>query len=254
MRVIAALTVALVAVVICTPAHGQGGGAKGAAEGPPAGWERTRKEVRDLQFAGNEIKAIAIMERIVADHPGFAEGHARLGGAHEGAARALAPTNPAAARRHFEMAATHLRHAFERGGGEYPDATIRGLIDLYEYALPDPQKWKATVREALERYPAEPAAHWYNVQLILQEDRISDLGVAFRTARAAVPPAADPRLEYASLLISRAEKESGSAARTLIVREALAIADEVVKNNSTDRNVRTKADAIRKDAARLPVK
>lgn len=80
----------------------------------------------------------------MAAHPRFAEGHARLGGAHESVARAVAQKDRALAGRHFELAATHLRHAFEMGGGEYPDATIRGLIDLYEYALPNPDTWKAT--------------------------------------------------------------------------------------------------------------
>jgi hypothetical protein len=208
--------------------------------------------MRELTLVGEDLKAIAIVEPIVAAHPRFAEGHARLGGAHEGAARALARTDRALAAKHFELAATHLRHAFELGGGEYPDATIRGLIDLYEYALPQPETWKATVLDALARYPAEPVSHWYGITLLIREGRVADLDAAFRRARVALP-AGEPRLEYASLLVQGlAAKTSLPTLRAAYVREALALADDAVKANPSDRAVRQKADGVREDVARLP--
>lgn len=223
-----------------------------APAGPPPDWERTKERMRELTLAGEDLKVIAIVEPIVAARPRFAEGHARLGGAHEGAARALARTDRALAGKHFELAAMHLRHAFELGGGEYPDATIRGLIDLYEYALPQPEMWKATVRDALARYPAEPVSHWYGITLLIREGHVADLDAAFRRARVALP-AGEPRLEYASLLVQGlAAKTSLPTLRAAYVREALALADDAVKANPSDRAVRRKADGIREDVARLP--
>jgi hypothetical protein len=244
--------VALAAILSGPPALAQT--VKGPGTGPPPDWPRTKDQIRELTFAGEDAQVVAIMEKIVAAHPGFAEGHARLGGAHESVARAVARKDRALAARHFETAALHLRHAFERGGGEYPDATIRGLIDLYEYALPSPEKWKATVLDALVRYPAEPAAQWYGVQLVLREGRIGELDAALRKARAALPPAADPRLEYASLLTSLAQKNAQPAVRAALVREALSLVDDVIKKNPADRIVRRKADAIKEDLAGIKSK
>jgi hypothetical protein len=223
------------------------------AASPPPDWEKTKAQIRELTFAGENQKVIAIVEPIVAARPRFAEGQARLGGAHESLARVLARKDPERALKHFELAATHLRQAFELGGGEYPEATIRGLIDLYDYAMPRPETWKATVLDALARYPGEPAAHWYGIQLILREARVADLDAAFRTARAALP-AAEPRLDYASFLVGLAEKNSQPAVRTALVREALALADDAVKKDPGDRIVRRKADAIKEDAARVQPK
>ncbi len=247
----ARLVITLVlSAILAGPVAAQAPSARGQGTALPD-WERTKAQIRELTFAGQDAKVIAIAEKIVAAHPGFAEGHARLGGAHESVARAVAQKDRALAGRHFEMAATHLRHAFALGGGEYPDATIRGLIDLYDYALPNPDTWKATVLDALARYPAEPVAHWYGVQLILRDGRIAELDAAFRRARAALPPAADPRLEYASLLTGLAQKHARPEVRAALAREALSLVDEVVKQNPSDRIVRRKADAIKEDLAGL---
>jgi len=250
-----ALMIALAVLPASSPAQTTAGGGKTATApaGPPPDWERTKARMRELTLVGEDLKAIAIVEPIVAAHPRFAEGHARLGGAHEGAARALARTDRALAAKHFELAATHLRRAFELGGGEYPDTTIRGLIDLYEYALPSAEKWKATVLDALARYPAEPVSQWYGTELVIREGRIADLDGAFRRARVALP-AGEPRLEYASLLVALAARNVPPAARTAVVREALALADDAVKGSPSDRAVKRKADGVREDVARLPPK
>jgi hypothetical protein len=250
----ASLLIAVTAVLPGSPARAQAvQGKTAAAARPPADWDRTKAQFRELQFVGEDLKVIAIAERIVAAHPGFAEGHFRLGGAHENVARGLARTDRARATRHFEIAATHLRRAFELGGGEYADATIRGLIDLYEYALPNAETWKATVLAALARYPAEPAAHWYGVQLVLREGRGANLDATFRNARIALP-SAKSRLEYASLLVGLARDHAQPAVRTALTREAVALADEAVKKSPSDRSVRREADAIREDVRRLQQK
>ena len=221
--------------------------------GPPPDWEKTKAQIRELTFAGESQKVIAIVEPIVAARPRFAEGHARLGGAHESVARAVARKDPELALKHFDLAVTHLRHAFELGGGEYPESTIRGLIDLYDYPVPRPEMWKATVIDALARYPGVPAAHWYGIQLILREGRVADLDAAFRNARGALK-AAEARLDYASLLVGLAERSAEPAVRSALVREALALADAAVKSSAGSRSIQRQADAIKADAARLQPK
>lgn len=234
-------------------AAGQSTSAKPQPPAPaPPGWERTKTQLQDLVLAGDSVKAIAIAEKIVAAHPRFGEGHARLGGAHEMAARDLARSNVDAALKHLDLAELHLRHAFELGGGEYPEATIRGLIDLYEYARPSETRWKAAVNETLARYPGEPVAHWYGVQLLLRENRVKDLDASFRAARAALT-SAEPRVDYASLIIGLA-RDAQPAVKTALIKEAVAIADEVSKGHPGDRVLRRKADLIREDAARLQPK
>jgi hypothetical protein len=89
------------------------------------------------------------------------------------------------------------------------------------------------------------------VQLLLREGRSAELDGAFRRARAALPAAAAPRLEYASLLVSLARDQTAPAVQTALVREALALADEAVKKNSGDRSARRAADAILEDVVRL---
>ena len=153
----------------------------------PPGWDATTARLMDLELDGKLEERVAILGPFVVKYPLFADGHARLGGAHETVAGALMRTDPTRARARFEIAATHLRRAFELGGGNYPDATIRGLIDLYEYALPSPDKWKATVLDALERYPAQPVSHWYGLRLLLRDGRAAELGPALKSARVAVP-------------------------------------------------------------------
>lgn len=149
--VVGALITAISAMPVTRPAHAQDKGSATAAAGPPPDWARTKEQMRELTFAGENAKVIAMAEKIVAAYPRFAEGHARLGGAHESLAFTLVRTDRATAIRHVELAEKHLRHAFELGGGEYPEATIRALIDIYEDRLPRPEKWKATVLEALKR-------------------------------------------------------------------------------------------------------
>lgn len=223
-----------------------------AASAPaPPDWAVTKERLRDLTLAQKSEDAVALAESVVAKYPRFAEGLARLGGAHEGVARELARTDPATARVRFEAAATYLRRAFDLGGGEYPDATIRGLIDLYDYALPNPAQWKATVQEAVARYPTQPVSHWYALQLLLREQRFAEVGTRLTAARAALPATPpDARLEFASLLVSLAERSPTAAVRAALSGEALALADDTLKAHPADRFGR-RATSIKEDVARL---
>ncbi|HJR58628.1 MAG TPA: hypothetical protein VJ813_04500 [Vicinamibacterales bacterium] len=248
MKILLASLVAL--ATLSSPAQAQNRGNTTGGSAAPADWSRTKDQIRELTFAGDDAKVIATVEPIVAKYPRFADGHARLGGAHESLARALVRTDRARATRHFEIAAKHLRQAFELGGGEYPDATIRALIDLYEYALPNPATWKATVLESIKRYPAEPAAHRYGVQLMIRESGMRDLDAAFGNARTALS-SRKPRLEYASLLVGLAREYAETDLGAALAREALSLADEALKKYPNDRTVRREAEAIREDLKRL---
>jgi hypothetical protein len=229
-------------------------GARRSPQAVPPDWEKTSARIRELVFAGKEQEIVGIVQPLVEKYPQFAEGHFWLGSAHENMARALARTDPARALSLFETAATDLRHAFDLGGGEHRDATIRGLIDLYDYALRHPDSWKATILEAVSRFPAEPAAHWYHAQLLLRERRTGDLDGAFRTARAGLPAEPpDARLEYASLLVGLAEKNTAPDSRSKLSAEASALAVETLERHPSDRYGR-RAQSIKEEAARLPPK
>ena len=217
----------------------------------PPGWDATAAQLMDLELAGKLEERVAIVEPFVVKYPLFAEGHARLGGAHETVARGLMRTDPTRARARFEIAATHLRRAFDLGGGRYPDTTIRGLIDLYEYALPSPDKWKATVLDALARYPAQPVSHWYGLQLLLRDGRAAELGPALKSARLAVPSTpSDARLELAELIVALAKKTTSTEARATLATEALAFADETLAAHPND-GLGPRVASIKEEAGRL---
>ena len=217
----------------------------------PPGWDAATARLMDLELDGKLEERVAILEPFVAKYPDFADGHFRLGAAHETVARSLMRTDPTRARARFEIAATHLRRAFDLGGGKYPDATIRGLIDLYEYALPSPDKWKATVLDALARYPAQPVSHWYGLQLLLRDGRAAELGPALKSARLAVPSTSSgARLELAELIVSLAKKATSPEVRATLTREALALADETLAAHPND-GLGPRVASIKEEGGRL---
>ena len=216
----------------------------------PPDWTATFERMMELARTGKHEEWVALAEAVVAKYPGFADGHSALGGAHEDAARQLMRTDPQRARSRFEMAATHLRRAFELGG-EHPGTTIRGLIDLYDYALPSSTVWKATILDAVKRYPTVPEAHWYFLQLLLREGRIPEIDAALLSARKALPQAPETRLDFANLLVGLAEKASSPMVRAKFSTEALAFANEVLKTHPTGSFAR-RAAALKEQVSLLP--
>lgn len=160
-------------------------------------------------------------------------------------------TNPTLAAARLETAASYYRRVYDLGGGEYSDALIRGLIDLYDDALPQPETWKALILDARTRYPAEPVVHWYFAQLLIKESRIAELPAGFKVARAALPASPpDARLEFASLLTGLAERTASIPVKTAMAAEALAYANETLKSHPTGFYSR-RAQALKDDVARL---
>lgn len=221
-----------------------------ATTAAPAEWAATRARVMALGLDGKHAEMVAVMEPVVATHPAFADGQFWLGAAHENLGRDAMRTDPAAARRHFELAATHGRRAYELGGGEDREASIRGLIDLYDDALPDPAARKALILDARSRYPAEPVVHWYFVTVLIEEQRTAELPAAFAAARKALPATPDARLSLANLLVGLAERSAAAPVRAALTAEAESYTDDIVKAHPTGADNR-RAQRLKEAIAKL---
>lgn len=248
------LAVGVIVTVMTMNLPAQAQAPRGATATPspaPPGWDATKAKVMALGLDGKHQEMVVLMEPIVARRPAFAEGQFWLGAAHENLGRAVMRTDPAAAKPHFETAATHLRRAYELGGGEDREASIRGLIDLYDYAMPDPVARKALVLDARTRFPAEPVVHWYFVKLLIEEQRSAELPTAFAAARKALPAAPpDTRLSLAALLVGLAERTPAGAVRTTLATEAEAYVNEILKAHPTGAYSR-QAQRLKDDIAKL---
>jgi hypothetical protein len=237
------------------PRAPQRGGARGSAQSPPPGWSDTLAKTLDLTIAGKSREVIAIYEQWVARYPDFAEAHLMLGGAFESLGlETLASRVPDAAftaLKDFETAATHLRRGFDLGGGETPSIAIGSLVDIYgplRLRLPDQQR--AFVREALAKYPAEPRAHFEHIKLLMIDgEPAAAVDRAVLAARTAVPKTAERRIELATLLEQVGEEFPGAGVAETVVGEAVAVLDEVLKTNASDRKaLEEKARALRTQA------
>lgn len=239
--------------VAALPAFAQPSGVPGGsvATTPPPAWEATRTRVMALALDGKHQEMVTLMEPIVARYPRFADGQFWLGAAHENLGRDGMRTDPAAARRHFELAATHGRRAYDLGGGGDREAAIRGLIDLYDYALPDPATRKALILDARTRYAVEPVVHWYYAQLLIEEQRIAELPTAFGVARKALPATPpDARLSFASLLVGLAERSTAAAVRATLAAEAEAYTDDILEAHPTG-SYHRQAQRLKAELAKL---
>lgn len=248
------LAVVLMVMCLTAPGFGQSPGKPTvgtAATSRPPGWEATKARVMELGLDGKNQEMVALLEPIVAKFPGFVDGLFWLGAAHENVGRDLMRTNPTLAAARLETAASYYRRVYDLGGGEYSDALIRGLIDLYDGPLKQPATWKALILDARTRYAAEPIVHWYFAELLIREGRTAELPAGFKVARAALPAAPpDARLAFASLLTSLAEHTASIPVKTTIAAEAEAYASETLKNHPTGFYSR-RAQAIKDDVARL---
>jgi hypothetical protein len=177
----------------------------GRSQTPPPGWSETIRKSFDLTLEGKDQAVLAMYEAWVAKHPGFAEGHLMLGGAHESIARATftsrAPDAQATRTKHFEAAAVHMRRALEVAGPDASFMMMRPLIDLHGIiGLNRPADYERLVREGLARYPAEPHAHAYLLEILAAKGE--PIEAAARAARAAIPKGPDARVELAGVLVA----------------------------------------------------
>jgi hypothetical protein len=161
----------------------------------------------DMELQGRVAEIVPIYERWVADYPDFADAHVMLAGAHEqlgkAALRSRAPDAANASRTHFETAAVQLRRAVDLTPASVPMTSdpLRGLIDLYgPLELNNPVEYERLVGEGLRRHPADPMAHAYAITL--RAERGGPIDGATHAARVAIPPAAEPRTELASVLMA----------------------------------------------------
>jgi hypothetical protein len=207
----------------------------------PPGWSEAAQTMRALTLDGKDREVVAIAEKWVARYPEFAEAHLRLGGASESLARQLAgsrtPEAMANRTKLFETAAAHLRRGFDLGGGAYPDATIRAVIDIYgAIGLNRPDEQEKVVREAVARFPAQPISHAEMITLLLTKGAAPAIvDKALLAARASLPKTADARFEMASLLAFKAAGRDrlvnltlAPAARAAMARIAMSLLDDVL--------------------------
>lgn len=254
------VVVLTMAVILTGPAAGrplvnQGSTARGSVQGRPPGWSETLGKTFDLTIAGKHSEVVAIYEQWVAKYPNFADAHGMLGAAYESLGREALTSRVSdaafTALKYFETAATHLRHAFDLGGGETPSIAIRSLVDIYgPFRLRLPEQQAAVVREALKKYAAEPRAHGEYIKLLMVKgEKPEAVDSAVRAARTAVPKTAEPRLELAALLHQIGEEFQGAAAAPAMIGEAVNVLDEVLKANPSNlRALDRKADALRAQA------
>lgn len=237
------------------PRTPQRGAAAGSPQSRPPGWSETLAKTFDLTLAGKSSEVVTIYEQWVARFPDFADAHLMLGGAYESLGlETLASRVPDAggkALKYFETAATHLRRGFDLGGGETPSITIRSLVDIYgPLRLRLPEQQKAFVREALVKYPAEPRAHFEYLRLLMANGEApATINREVLAARAAVPTAAGPRIELATLLHQIGEEFPAAAVAETVVGEAVGVLDDVLKANPSNRKaLAEKAAALRTQA------
>lgn len=170
---------------------------------PPPGWSETRSKALDLTVEGKDLAVLALYEAWVARHPDFADGHFRLGAAHESVAAGMVTSRAPDARttrtKHLEAAVLHVRRGLELAG---PDASLlmmRSLIDLHGLiGLDRPAEYERLVREGVARYPAEPLAHAYLLELLATKGE--PIEPAARAARAAIPAGPGARVALAGAL------------------------------------------------------
>jgi hypothetical protein len=114
--------------------------------------------------------------------------------------------------------------------------------------LPDQQR--AFVREALAKCPAEPRAHFEHIKLLMIDgEPAAAVDRAVLAARTAVPKTAERRIELATLLEQVGEEFPGAGVAETVVGEAVAVLDEVLKTNASDRKaLKEKARALRTQA------
>ena len=231
----------------------------GAMETPP-GWREAKSQALDLTLAGRELEVVALYEKWVAQHPNFAEAHFMLGAAHESVARATirsrAPDALTTRAKHFDAAILHMRRAFELAGRRAPFDWMRGFIDIHGLVGVDrPAEYERLVREAVTRYPAEPHAHAYLLELLAQQGHAIDAAAA--AARAAIPKTADARVALAGSLASFAEtfgRLVPAPGLKALVAEASSLVDEALKlkpNDASALRTRARIEQLRKAAERV---
>lgn len=217
--------------------------ARGTAVQPPPppavpdGWYEDSQKARELATAGKLAEALAIYEKYAARLPNFAEAHTAVAGTRESMGDAI--TEPgaqasAARRRHFETADTHYRRAAELSAAtaDMPMA-FWSVVELYRAdRLNRPADAEALARDAVKRYPADPASHAMLVKVFATTGQAGVIAHVLETARAAVPATPEARQKlgvYLYDVVSREPKLPSGDGRALIL-EAIAGFDQALQS------------------------
>lgn len=213
----------------------------------PPDWTATVSKAKQLTVDGRHKDVIAVLTPVVHAYPKFADGHVWLGIAYEAMGREQAAAGDrAGALKVLDTAVLHMNHGFELGGGENPEITIRGLVDLLGL-LGRAEAREKTIKTAVARYPGLPVVHWYAVQLAIEEG--AEITGSLRTARAGIPSTeVSARLDYAGYLAALVNHAPTSAKATLIT-EVNALCDEAAKARPGDRRVNEEVRRIKNPLA-----
>lgn len=260
--VVAVASLLFLAVQPRTASKGAAVAAQGGRPQTPPGWSQMSSKALDLSLEGKDLEVLAMYETWVAKHPDFGDGHFRLGAAHESVARALstsrAPDAQTARAKHLEAAVMHIGRALQLGG---PDSSsfvgMRGLIDLHGIGgLNRPAEYERLVRASITRYPAEPLAHAYLLEILATKGE--PIAPAARAARAAMPRGADGRVALAGALVAYV-KDYGRltpAVAPTLLPEASRLIEEALTlkpGHAEALAVRSDIEALQENSSRLPL-
>jgi hypothetical protein len=203
----------------------------------PEGWYEDSLKARELAGAGKHAAALAIYEKYATRHPTFAEAHTAVAAAHESLGDGIKATGTqpsAARRRHFETAATHYRRAAELSTAtEDMPMALWAVTQLYgAERLNRPADAEALARDAVKRYPTDPASHAMLVKILATTGQSNAVGAVLATARTAVPTTPEARQKlgvYLYDVVSRDPKLPAADARALVA-EANAAFDRALES------------------------
>jgi tetratricopeptide (TPR) repeat protein len=128
----------------------------------PAGWDDTSLRASQLMTDGKSVQAIALLERTVAQAPGFEAAEYELARAHQFRAGELSverPAQDAMRRRHLEQAARSYKQIADRKG-QYRQPALGWLLMVYdEDELDMPVERAAAAREYIAIDPRSVMGH-----------------------------------------------------------------------------------------------
>ena len=222
----------------------------------PPGWEQTMAKVEELRLRPEASKdAVSLLEKVVADTPGFPGGHSELGDAYFSAANDdyAAPLDARDAV--FEKAIASLRRAQELG--YEPRGDVREKITQVQVRLLEFADVEREARTWVGEQPENPRA-WMTLAGALSSQRRPDEGVRLMLEAGSNIPASG-QVEHGQNLVWLADLggvPTDARRRLIAAGQAIADTELAAKRSSVDldllraRILTTTADHLEPDPAR----
>lgn len=201
----------------------------------PEGWFEAQAKAQQLSAEGKRAEALAVYERYARAHPEFALVHGALAYLHQTMADAITAREAKAVAertRHFSTAVDEYRKAMALAPADPAmPADVWGLLELFgAERLNRPAEADALVRDAVSKYPADPASHAAAVKVAAASGRAADIDSILEKARSSVPATFESRHRMAVSLwdiVNRDPKIPADIGRRLLT-EGIAAADEAL--------------------------